>query len=65
MTKGQGICPCRLTGQMCLKQSVCALRKIRETFKDIASLGLHLLIKNYKDLYLDLKLLRAYKLTGR
>lgn len=49
--------------QMCLKHSICALRRFRKTFKDMGSLGTHLLIKNYKGSYLGLKMLRGRKLT--
>ena len=52
-------------GQMCLKHSICAPRRVRKAFKDVGSLGPHLLIKNYKGLYLDLKMLSGCKLTGR
>ena len=52
-------------GQMCLKHSIWAPRRVRETFKDVGSLGPHLLIKNYKGLYLDLKMLSGCKLAGR
>lgn len=55
MTKDQGVCLCRAAGQMCLKHSICAPRRVRNTLKDVGSLGPHLLIKNYKGLYLDLK----------
>lgn len=55
----------RAAGQMCLKHSICAPRRVRETFKDVGSLGPHLLIKNYKGLYLDLKMLSGCKLAGR
>lgn len=50
-------------GQMCLKHSRCALRRFRKTFKDMCSLGPHLLIKIYKGSYLGLKMLRGCKLT--